>query len=472
MNQPIRVLIVDDEASQRSGLAAMVSAWGMTAATAAEGNEALVKLSEFPADVIITDLNMPGMDGFVFLERLRDSGEMPPTIVLTAYGNIETAVKTVHELGAYWFLEKPIQPGTMEVLIRRAGSHAGLRAEKRVLERQLSYKGSLGEMVGTSQKMQEIFTILQQAGPSKACVLITGESGTGKELVARTVHTLSPRRQGPFIAINCAALPETLIESELFGHEKGSFTGASERRAGCFELAQHGTLLLDEIGEMPMQTQAKLLRILEDSKVRRLGGRTEFEVDVRVVAATNKVPEDAVHDGHLREDLFYRLNVFHIHLPPLRERKDDVQAIAEALLGDLNRKHECRVSDISPAVLESLKRHQWPGNVRELRNILERAVILAGEGTIEVRHLPGFLQPRSQLAPVETGTSDHSQALQAEENGAIKFQVGTTVEEAEKGLILRTLEHTKNNKTRAAEILGISLKTLHNKLKEYGASRE
>ena len=273
LNQPIKVLIVDDEASQRSGLAAMISAWGMTPETAGDGNEALIKLAEFPADVILTDLNMPNLDGFGFLERLRDAGDMPPTIVLTAFGNIETAVRTVHELGAYWFLEKPIQPGTLEVLIHRAGSHAGLRAEKRNLERILRYKGSLGELVGTSSKMQEIFALLQQAGPSKACVLITGESGTGKELVARTVHALSPRRQGPFIAINCAALPETLIESELFGHEKGAFTGASERRAGCFEVAQHGTLLLDEIGEMPMQTQAKLLRILEDSKVRRLGGK-------------------------------------------------------------------------------------------------------------------------------------------------------------------------------------------------------
>jgi len=332
LTQPIKVLIVDDEASQRSGLAAMVSAWGMSPETAADGNEALAKLNDFPADVILTDLNMPGLDGFGFLQRLRDAGDMPPTIVLTAYGNIETAVKTVHELGAYWFFEKPIQPGPLEVLIRRAGNHAGLRAEKRNLERQLSYKGSLGELVGTSPKMQEIFALLQQAGPSKACVLITGESGTGKELVARTVHALSQRRQGPFVAINCAALPETLIESELFGHEKGSFTGASERRAGCFEVAQHGTLLLDEIGEMPMQTQAKLLRILEDSRVRRLGGRTEFEVDVRVVAATNKVPDEAVRGGHLREDLYYRLNVFHIHLPPLRERPEDIRAIAEALL--------------------------------------------------------------------------------------------------------------------------------------------
>jgi DNA-binding NtrC family response regulator len=468
----LRVLIVDDEASQRSGLAAMISAWGMTAETAADGNEALEKLNSFPADVILTDLNMPGLDGFGFLQRLRDAGEMPPTIVLTAFGNIETAVKTVHELGAYWFLEKPLQPSTLQVLLRRAGSHAGLRAENKNLERQLRYKGSMGELVGNSAKMQEIFALLQQAGPSKACVLITGESGTGKELVARTIHALSPRRQGPFWAINCAALPETLIESELFGHEKGSFTGASERRAGCFEVAQHGTLLLDEIGEMPMQTQAKLLRILEDSRVRRLGGKTEFEVDVRVVAATNKVPDEAVRGGHLREDLYYRLNVFHIHLPPLRERREDIQPIAENLVGDMNRKHECRVADISPAVTQALERHSWPGNVRELRNVLERAVILAGEGTIEMKHLPAFLQNRSataEIAPASNGGEGSPAPAAADDPETIRFSVGTTVEEAEKGLILRTLEHTRNNKTRAAEILGISLKTLHNKLKEYGS---
>ena len=451
----------------------MLAAWGMVPETAAEGNEALLKLNSFAADVIITDLNMPGLDGFGFLQRLRDSGDMPPTIVLTAFGNIETAVKTVHELGAYWFLEKPIQPASLEVLLRRAGTHAGLRAENRNLERQLSYKGSLGELVGTSPKMQEIFALLQQAGPSKACVLITGESGTGKELVARTIHALSPRRQGPFVAINCAALPETLIESELFGHEKGSFTGASERRAGCFEVAQHGTLLLDEIGEMPMQTQAKLLRILEDSKVRRLGGKTEFEVDVRVVAATNKVPEEAVRGGHLREDLYYRLNVFHIHLPALRERKEDIQPIAETLIRDLNRKHDCRVAEIAPAVLEALQRHHWPGNVRELRNVLERAVILAGEGAIEIKHLPAFLQGKTPAAPATAAGAEPAPAPpQAEDNDAVRFQIGTTVEEAERGLILRTLEHTRNNKTRAAEILGISLKTLHNKLKEYGGGKE
>jgi DNA-binding NtrC family response regulator len=450
----------------------MLSAWGMKPETASDGIEALQRLNSFPADVIITDLNMPGLDGFGLLQRLRESGEMPPTLVLTAYGSIETAVQTVHELGAFWFVEKPIQPAALEVLLRRAGSHAGLRAEKSNLERQLRYKGSLGELVGTSSKMQEIFALLQQAGPSKACVLITGESGTGKELVARTIHELSARRQGPFVAINCAALPETLIESELFGHEKGSFTGASERRAGCFEVAQNGTLLLDEIGEMPMQTQAKLLRILEDSKVRRLGGKSEFEVDVRVVAATNKVPEEAVRGGHLREDLYYRLNVFQIHLPPLRERKEDLRLIAEALISDLNRKHLCRIADLAPVVMQALEHHQWPGNVRELRNVLERAVILAGEGSIELQHLPAFLQGTAATAATVESSTHAAQAPSTSDVGGIRFQIGTTVEEAEKGLILHTLEHTRNNKTRAAEILGISLKTLHNKLKEYGAGKE
>jgi DNA-binding NtrC family response regulator len=455
------VLIVDDEASQRNGLAALVSAWGMSAETAADGNEALLKLADSPADVILTDLNMPGLDGFGLLRRLQDSGDATPAIVLTAFGNIETAVRTVHELGAYWFLEKPIQPGVLETLVRRAGNHAGLHAEKRNLERQLGYKGALGELVGASARMQEIFALLQQAGPSKACVLITGESGVGKELVARALHRLSARRQGPFIAINCAALPETLIESELFGHEKGSFTGALERRAGCFEAAQGGTLLLDEIGEMPLQTQAKLLRILEDSKVRRLGGRAEFEVDVRVLAATNKVPDEAVKGGHLREDLYYRLNVFHVHLPPLRERKQDIDSLAEALIADLNRKHECRVTEVSADAAAVLHRHDWPGNVRELRNVLERAVILAGEGPIQLRHLPASLRSGAGQPPSE-------EIPAADDPESIRLHVGATVEEGEKALILKTLEHTRNNKTRAAEILGISLKTLHNKLKEYG----
>jgi DNA-binding NtrC family response regulator len=435
----------------------MVTAWGMVADTASDGNEALEKLAQVPADVILTDLNMPGMDGFELLERLRGMGDGPPAIVLTAYGSMDSAVKTVHELGAFWFLEKPIQASALEALVRRAASHGRLRNDNRSLETQLRYKGSLGDLVGVSPKMQEIFALLQQAGPSKACVLVTGESGTGKEMVARALHRLSPRRQGPFHAINCAALPESLIESELFGHEKGSFTGATERSAGCFELAQNGTLLLDEIGEMPAATQAKLLRILEDSKVRRLGGKTEFEVDVRVVAATNRPPEESVKKGSLREDLYYRLNVFHVHLPPLRERKEDIPAIADSLISLLNSKHECKVTGVSAEVQEVFQAYNWPGNVRELRNALERAVILAGQGNIERQHLsPTFTSPAAEAPSTE--------------GDCVQFRLGTTVEEAERGLILRTLEHTKNNKTKAAEILGISLKTLHNKLKEYGAA--
>jgi DNA-binding NtrC family response regulator len=467
MDRLLKILIVDDESSQRTGLAGMVKAWGMQAETATDGGDALEKLETFPADVIVTDLNMPRMDGYELMRTLREEGNAAPVIVVTAFGNVDTAVRTVHEMGAYWFLEKPVQANVMQTLLRRAAAHHGLGTEKKTLERQLQYKGSLGEMVGKSPKMQEIFSHLQQAGPSKACVLISGESGTGKELVARTLHALSPRKQGPFIAINCAALPETLIESELFGHEKGSFTGASERRAGCFEVAQHGTLLLDEIGEMPMLTQAKLLRVLEDSKVRRLGGKAEFEVDVRVIAATNKVPDDAVKGGHLREDLFYRLNVFHIHLPPLRERKEDVQAIAEALVQDMNRKHDAHVADLSEEVLASFQRYEWPGNIRELRNVLERAVILTREGTIQMAALPVNLQAKAPMA-VAAAASAQSPAPAAHDGESIQVPIGTTVEEAEKGLILRTLEHTRNNKTRAAEILGISLKTLHNKLKEYG----
>ena len=456
MDRLLKILIVDDESSQRTGLAGMVKAWGMQAETATDGGDALEKLETFPADVVVTDLNMPRMDGYELMKQLREDGNATPVVVVTAFGNVDTAVRTVHEMGAYWFLEKPVQPNVMQTLLRRAATHHGIGKEVRVLERNLQYKGSLGEMVGASPRMQEIFSHLQQAGPSKACVLISGESGTGKELVARTLHMLSPRKQGPFVAINCAALPETLIESELFGHEKGSFTGASERRAGCFEIAQHGTLLLDEIGEMPMLTQAKLLRVLEDSKVRRLGGKAEFEVDVRVIAATNKVPDDAVRGGNLREDLYYRLNVFHIHLPPLRDRKEDIRAIAEALLIDMNKKHEMQATEFSPEVMAAFEAHDWPGNIRELRNAVERAVILTRQGQIKMSALPVNLQPKPLAAAAAVGASSD-----------LSFPVGTTVMKAERELILRTLDHTKQNKAEAAEMLGLTLKALQAKLKEY-----
>jgi DNA-binding NtrC family response regulator len=455
--QPINVLIVDDEESQRAPLAAMVDAWGYKAETASDGQEALEKLAIFSANVIVTDLMMPRMDGFELMKRLGAEGKMPPAIVLTAFGNIETAIQTIHDLGAFWFLEKPIQPAALRVLIERAASQSQLTEETERLQRQLQYQGVLVDMVGTSPQMQNVFSVIRQVAPSKAAVLVVGESGTGKELVARAVHQLSNRRHGPFVAINCAAMPETLMESELFGHEKGAFTGALERRAGCFELAQHGTLLLDELAEMPSGTQAKLLRVLEDSQVRRLGGKNEISVDVRIVAATNRNLDEALKKGDLREDLFYRLNVFQIALPPLRQRVGDLPVLCETLITHLNRKHGCHVTHINADVMDAFKKHQWPGNVRELRNVLERAVIMSGEGAIQMAHLPYDFG-------VSIGSRPPAQIFEPE---SVRLSVGTTVSEAEKALVQLTLQHTKNNKTRAAEILGISLKTLFNKLKEY-----
>jgi transcriptional regulator with PAS, ATPase and Fis domain len=315
-------------------------------------------------------------------------------------------------------------------------------------------RGALGEMVGCSPAMQRVFTIIQQIAPTSASALITGESGTGKEIVAQTIHQLSPRRDGPFIAINCAALPESLMESELFGYEKGAFTGAAERRPGRFEVADGGTLFLDEVAEMHPSAQAKLLRVLEDQRVRRLSARNEIKVDVRVLAATNKVPEDAIRSGHLRADLYYRLNVFEIQLPPVRDRKQDLPLLAMTWLELLNRKHGCSVSGIEPEVMDEFQQHDWPGNVRELRNVLERAVIVAGKGMIAPCHLSSVMRKLDVGEPsVPAGN-------------CVMIPIGTTVAAAERQLILRTLEHTRDNKTLAASMLGISRKTLYNKLTE------
>ncbi len=455
-----RVLIVDDEENQRRGLASMIAAWGFATETAADGLEALEKLAEFDPHVLITDLMMPRMDGFELLRRLAARGARVTSIVLTAFGNIENAIATIHDLGAFWFLEKPIKGDVLRVLLERAASQSRLAEQAERLQRQLSYQGVLGDLVGSSRAMQQVYSLIRQVAPTRAAVLITGESGTGKELVARAIHQYGSRSAGPFVAINCAALPEPLIESELFGHEKGAFTGALERRAGCFELAQRGTLFLDEISEMPLATQAKLLRVLEDSRVRRLGGKQEIQVDVRIIAATNRPVEQLLERNLLREDLFYRINVLHIALPPLRDRLEDLPQLVEALLGDLNHKNGCRVTGVDAAVLERFRRYHWPGNVRELRNVLERAVVLAGEGLITPELLP----------PGFGGAEGNARPICQVQAGKITLPVGIKVDEAERALILSTLEHTNGNKTRAAEILGISLKTLFNKLKEYSAS--
>jgi len=452
-----KVLIIEDEENERTGLAELVSAWGYRAETACDGMEGFEKVSEWSPSIVVTDLKMPRMGGLELLERLARESCTVAVIVVTAQGTIDSAVQAMR-MGAYDYITKPIDTDRLRTILQNASALLGTRTELEITRRKLRDAGTLGSLVGNSRKMQEIFRLIEMVSPSTASVLITGASGTGKELVARTIHELSPRRNKPFVPINCAAIPETLIESEIFGHEKGAFTGALERRTGCFELAEGGTLLLDEIGEMPVATQAKLLRVLEDRKLRRLGSRVETTVDVRVLAATNKAPQEAVASGELRNDLYYRLNVFNIHMPLLREHKEDIPSLVENLLKDMSAKHERNAVAVSEAVFHLFQNYSWPGNVRELRNTLERAVIVCEGAVIESKHLPpGFGQPT-----VRTSSEDPD---------AVHLGVGTTVEEAEKLLILKTLESTSNNKTRAAEILGISLKTLHNKLKEYGSTQ-
>src|SRR6204780_5415439 len=451
-----RVLIVEDEENERTGLAELASGWGYRPDTAADGVEALDKVASFAPSIVITDVKMPRMGGMELVERLSELSQSIAVVMVTAQTATDTAFPA-GRLGVQDYIEKPIDVRRLRSILTNIGEIMNARTENELLRRRLRDKGALGLLVGASSQMQAIFRLIEQVAPSTASVLITGASGTGKELVARTIHDLSPRRNKPFVPINCAAIPETLIESEIFGHEKGAFTGAAERRTGCFELAEGGTLLLDEIGEMPVGTQAKLLRVLEDHKLRRLGSKVETSVDVRVLAATNKVPDDAVANGELRQDLYYRLNVFNIHMPALREHKEDIRELVQLLLSEMSAKHDRKTVAVSEAVLNLFNNYTWPGNVRELRNTIERAVIVCDGGMIETKHLP----PGFGHTILRTSANDPD---------AIRLGVGTTVGEAEKMLILKTLESTSNNKTRAAEILGISLKTLHNKLKEYGSS--
>jgi DNA-binding NtrC family response regulator len=447
-----KILVVEDDPHAREGLSNLLSAWGYETETAGDGDEALVKIGAFNPAVVISDLRMPQVTGMELLRQLHDERPDVRFIMLTGQGTIEEAVEAT-KLGAYNFLEKPVDPKRLQVELRNCLERQESERQLEVAHRRLLDLGVLGSLVGRSAPMQEVMRLIGMVAPSSASVLITGESGTGKELAARTLHELSPRQAKPFVAVNCAAIPESLMESEIFGHEKGAFTGAVERRMGCFELADGGTLLLDEIGEMPHGTQAKLLRVLEDSKVRRLGSKSEISVDVRVLAATNKVPEEAVAQGQLRRDLYFRLNVVRVAMPPLREHLDDLPDLVAALLESLNRKHGRSVKSISPEALDALRRHTWPGNVRELRNALERALVTCSGETLGKENL-GL---------------DFGRTVGPGANGGLHLRPGMTVAEAERRLIHETLAFTQNNKTRAAELLDISLKTLHNKLKEYEA---
>ena len=469
----MRLLIVDDEAEHREYLAAITAGWKYDIEQAENGEQALALLNERSVDVILSDLMMPKMDGFELLRRLKSQGALPPTILMTAFGSLEKALHTIHELDGFWFLEKPIDLTALELLLKRASAQRRLTIENEELRRQLSFTGVLGDLVGQAPAMQEVFALIRQVAPTSAAVMITGESGTGKELVARALHTNSRRSAGPFIAINCAALPEALIESEIFGHEKGAFTGAVDRRMGAMESAQGGTLFLDELGEMPLPMQAKLLRVLEDLKFRRLGGKQEIQADVRIIAATNREPLKAIQEATLREDLYYRLNVFQIHLPPLRERKEDIPRLVEALITSMNQKHGTKVLGASTAFHETMQEHNWAGNVRELRNTVERAVILAGEGVIEPRNAPlGILRqtaarPDALPPPIATVVPAVQTSQPKPQGNGVWVDVGMTLEEAERLLTKATLTHTANNKTKAASILGISTKTLHVKLRQY-----
>ena len=467
-----KVLVVEDEPNARAGMAELIASWGYRTETAVDGVSGLDMVVRWSPDVVVTDLMMPRMDGLQLLDRISELPQQVAVVMLTAQGSIESAVDAMR-MGAYDYLQKPIDPQRLKIILHNAESQTEAKDEIASAEAAVEDTGRLGPLVGSSPRMREIFHLIERIAPNNVSVLITGESGTGKELAARALHMMSGRRNKPFVAVNCAAIPETLIESEIFGHEKGAFTGAEARRAGCFELAEEGTLLLDEIGEMPAATQSKLLRVLEDRKLRRLGSRDEIPVNVRVIAATNKDPHTAVSTGELRGDLFYRLNVFNIEMPALREHKEDIPAMAEAMVQEMNERHGTAVPGISRGVMERLLAYHWPGNARELRNTIERAVILAGDKTLDASHLPPGFGEEHHTPPAHGAHLQHAAATSAafsagsQSEGMVHLSVGMTVDEAEKQLILKTLEATRNNKTRAAEILGISSKTLQNKLKEY-----
>ncbi len=444
----MKVLIVDDEDAIREVLEMRLESWGFEVKMAATGNEGRDAVAEFNPDIVVTDVVMPGLSGVELLSELKAGNSRRPVILITAQGSIDLAVEAM-KLGALDFLTKPIDHNKLKAILESTRKDIELRRESSKLFRQLEQNAGLGEFVGTSRKMREIYELIRNLGPTDTSVIITGESGTGKELAARTIHQLSSRNRGPFVPVNAAAIPENLIESELFGHEKGAFTGAVAVRAGCFEIANRGTLFLDEIAEMPMALQPRLLRVLEDQHVRRLGGAQEFTVDVRVLAATNQDPVEAVKAGKLREDLLYRLNVFTVPLPSLRERLGDLPLLTHHFIHEFNSKHRMRVDGMKEEAMVLLQSYAWPGNVRELRNVMERAIIMAKSGMIEPLHLPAYVS--------STPTGER-----------ILIPAGATIADAEREMILRALQNSGNNKAEAARRLGLDVKTIRNKLKSYG----
>ena len=443
MKNKVKVLLVDDEAIVRASLQDWLEDSGYSVLTADSGLQALETLKKDKIGILITDLVMPGMDGIELMKRAKEILPNIQVIIVTAYASIPTAISAMKE-GAYDYIEKPISPERVESVLERIVDLKGLIEENRSLRQKLEDSYRFENIIAKSPEMQRIIEVIKVVAKSTATVLITGQSGTGKELVARAIHSQSPSHDKPFIAVNCAALPETLLESELFGHEKGSFTGAHAQKKGKFEIADQGTFFLDEIGEISANIQAHLLRVLEEKAFTRVGGNQEIKIDVRIISATNKDLKKAVESGKFREDLYYRLNVVNIELPPLKDRGGDIPLLADHFLKESALENKKEVTGFSPEAMEYLLRYEWPGNIRELKNYIERAVILAKSPLIEITDLPeqDFRSPRSVAQ-------------------------GKTLKDMEKSHIMDILHETKGNYSQAARVLGITRMTLYNKVKEY-----
>ena len=454
--QSHRILVVDDEEKMRRLLEMSLKNMGHEVVQAADGIEALARFDEAPFDLMMTDLNMPRMDGMQLLKNLRERGEEIPVIVLTAFGSIETAVQAM-KLGAADYIIRPFEMETVELAVTRALALGTMQRENRFLRDEV--ERGWGEFIGRSARMRELYQLVQQVAPARSSVLIVGETGTGKELVARAIHQASGRG-GLFVPLNCAAIPGELLESELFGHQKGAFTGAHRERMGKFELASGGTIFLDEITEMPPALQAKLLRVLQEEAVERLGAQGAVQVDLRVVAATNRDPQRAMAEGKIRQDLFFRLNVVRVDVPPLRERREDIPLLAEYFLHKYSRELGRQVPHLSPAVLQSLLSYAWPGNVRELENLMERASVLCGGTTVEPSLLPAEMAGETPVASTSAPASEPATF----ESLVLDEQVAAL----EQRLIRTALERSGDNKSAAARLLGVSERTLWYKLKKYG----